>query len=1597
MTSSFHRIDLVEVLEQYHQQQQPIVPPKRRQQNQQRYQSFDVDIFMDDDDDNDNDDDDDVDVDDNVSTVSFMTTSGWDQTIMDQDVDALVSWQQRQARGRFMTPHAVAVQTWVYGIQDRPFMEGDQDNNNNNNSIKDNNNNLQIRWKTSLAPHRIFQIASNENGTVIAATTDNGAITILRGRDGKVLASRRLTTSITMALEGGKNNSPLETTTTNLWCPHVSFIQSVVQNHTRTDALLVQLPSSHQPPILVSNIQGDRLNDENDAVVAQATQSMNLDTIQLPTISTKNVVLMEGYVHYNNNNNNTRPRKQDSIQDENDDSTAQTFRFVVIHEATTGNTEKCLALAEYDLATRECRLVSKNVTVGPNGSGWEINERIGLHIKPLSGHGKYVLALVAQCYNSPPKTYSKILWLDPDDSLTQYCPSTSHQETVQAKLIGEYSLHQDPAVGDSDSRGIDNSTEMRVLSLNFVHSCDTDTATALAISIQQGNQSITQILQAQILLQPSDPSPELYNLELGPVHLLYNIPIPASIQTMTACSVNATTFGPYSFRAKVSSGWNVPEDMFVFQTASISNEKRSNCCDASSIGSIRLHTVMNKFEHARSLVHSAGMETLLQDKYANFHPAEIALQKLKHSLLESSPGDQGMNEALVALERGAGHVYGQRAFLDAADVLLRWPAPNLGSTCAPSMPTFRDHIQGLSMFINTMKNVSDVFSDEDTPSSTRSSFQLKLSNLENKLCAVKYLGDEVCRAGEEVDTQQSKLPLQFAFVTSMDDLFVAFLKNEDFNQAEKMLRCYARSMLSLERIVDAFLQLPSEIHPRNYIYLLKDFVLPSLSINHELLPRILTWSSSKADDLDDESDDGIDDAIELLETIEQATKKLRRKVHDSFAYHSPFVEQPSTMDSKNFLPSLNGKKSLGESSSGIFSSDGSAMSDISMVTFEKEGGLLRNDLSSNICPHHTVYNTSTRPNPTILEIGRMKRGAQKTRGSSKVPIISRDDTIDENEESVEAKLEAARWLKEARSLGISRTLVTLRDFVFRGGATFLCNELIQFFSLQAMSHEQRYSNLHTKVLGFCKRARVPFDDALKNYAKRLCEGKSASPEAIEEAASVARCCQTPTTKCQLTLTTLQSALFCRFSPAWLTKLSRDAIEWSAGDSSLRSELEEASRLLLIDEIVGRYCGNGAKELFHVDNPVHASRLLEFVCNNLKKESVLSDVLDLCEAFHHLSVEDGCGLLLQNTILGGNQEQASKILEELYRRNKGTAHQVYSRAVTFCIDLVDDYTAQLHDYCGLTQELDGSESDSLRHDLMAYTSCALTLTKVALSQSRFMLSGNAGSGFTSTHFNVEHLEDLSRKLERVKTLQSDFRIFLRISDLDRPEKSVEVVTRILSDIVDPYEIGERDEINKVASLARRVCSLLATDSLNETKLLFSAAINPARELALTSGGLKSLNLFSDLGISETSGCEVASRCCMSLSMTLCMRSTQKKDSLSSDQLCSMKGVAMAASLLQDYALPKCEVDVLGSATSLSCLIDLISQVLFRADEGCGEQLDFFRKKLLANAATKESSVASCSSSTNCVQYLEELANIRAPSFHPTWYVGDGLLLPRTKLW
>jgi len=106
---------------------------------------------------------------------------------------------------------------------------------------------------------------------------------------------------------------------------------------------------------------------------------------------------------------------------------------------------------------------------------------------------------------------------------------------------------------------------------------------------------------------------------------------------------------------------------------------------------------------------------------------------------------------------------------------------------------------------------------------------------------------------------------------------------------------------------------------------------------------------------------------------------------------------------------------------------------------------------------------------------------------------------------------------------------------------------------------------------------------------------------------------------------------------------------------------------------------------------------------------------------------------------------------------------------------------------------------------------------------------------------------------------------------------------------------------------------------------------------------------------------------------------------------MKRVLRAASLLRDQSLAISPKSVLPSLVSFGSLLDTVGEAFTRADERKDEIMDAFGQELQPSVWKQR-----LSSDEGLSQKLLCVSPVHRPALHPTWYIGDGLLLSPTEL-
>ena len=689
-------------------------------------------------------------------------------------------------------------------------------------------------------------------------------------------------------------------------------------------------------------------------------------------------------------------------------------------------------------------------------------------------------------------------------------------------------------------------------------------------------------------------------------------------------------------------------------------------------------------------------------------------------------------------------------------------------------------------------------------------------------------------------------------------------------------------------------------------------------------------------------------------------------MHSSFASYSPFTERRETIGRKSRQPSPR-IGTLDKTVSSV-SSEGTAPSEQRRST---------ESVSSLLVNQH--------PTPTLLELGFLKRGAMKStlrslpkRKSGDAPLLL-DDGIGEGEESVEIKLRHARHLEKARELGLPWSVVTLHQYMRFGGTERIATELVRIHSSSSSNHEERYVALTSKVKPFCDESGVDYDQILLKYNSDLCDSKRTSAKTILESSSVARCCVDPLVKCEIALAVLRVALLSGKAPSSLTQLSRDAIAWASVNAALKSEIEEATRLLVVDGIVRKYCGPAAGELFRVDNPLHAVRLVDFVSRHFKTPSVLSDLLDLCDAFTFLRREEACTLVLERAAEAGETDLCVKHLGSVFALGNEISENVARRVIKYC-----DHT--LEEACSMISYSDGGfQADMSKKK--AIKACRVACSLAEACHAHFHEEDDS-SLFLRSSFSV-----LLRDFERIQRLQANHNLFLPLSVFDSPSATLRASRSVLKPVVESFVNGNLEDGEFLLLRAKAACSILSgLNKRGDQSIWYTVAGEAASHIASSTEDGRYLDFLAATGILNDFGDEDAVNALLSVALTLCRRASNESfggAGIGSDTL-RMEDVIRASSLVHDYALISCSERMLVALVSIALLTETASQVLLRADEGLGEALESLSEKLAGHARMRRNHVKSRDIPIDGEDF--NVLRTGRPMLHTSWYVGDGLLLP-----
>lgn len=1042
----------------------------------------------------------------------------------------------------------------------------------------------------------------------------------------------------------------------------------------------------------------------------------------------------------------------------------------------------------------------------------------------------------------------------------------------------------------------------KIMGLTTVASLNPQDATAFCIAekVFLTKKSVTRLYVVQVGIEET-----LGLTLLSKPHIVYTIPaLEHNPIALSLAPLNIASH-PYTFRFKA---WRSMHkcSYHQFQPA----------CEGLSrfVGGFRLLLSQERYDDADALCqHSSYLDAALSDPFAQFSPAEVSLDRLISWLNHGDMATSGRaQQFLQNIAEGAKLNNRKGRFL-----LLEAVKAVFSTTLTLEQLVFA--IQSVSL---SLQDVIKYLGPDDAQALVAA-----YSPLEERLVALRVL----MRIGDV------KLSTPFNQIESVSQLYYILVREGKFDVAERFCRNGGLQKLSLEALVSPLLVVDESIPPSTYIPMIRDMVMPQLFSYDGLLNTLRSWSCRVADALDDCDQPGRDlnAAIELLRTIDSETRKLRIKMYSSFSSFSPFVERP-----------YHGRKRPSPRSANS-----------TLTNSADSTALLGSFKERNFDP------SCIRQIPTILELGVLRGGATKSIAAAVSENSEEDDMQFASDQCVENKLREALCLQKARQLGYDKRSLSLRNFMSAGDAIFVATELIRIYSVSSPDHESRQNHLISLIQPFCEEFGVCFDDALFSCTTRLCKTKPITERSIEEAASLARCCPSVVMKCKAAHLTITASLLCERAPDWLAELSQDAILWAACDPTLKSELEEASRLLSIDRIVVRYCGIGAKELFCVDDERHSERLLHFVTKHVTCKSVVEDAMALCDAFHHLQPDYAGVSILTNALLLDDSTRLTQLLEEIFQHNHAVAQSVLIQT----LNVAD---------CMLQERADGitdAQQLSVAESVLNLIDCAMVFCKSVEPTPAAILNRFVSNG---------SLEIIRNRFLRILRLERDHAIYASLSKLNSPWFRMQMASK---EMVTALERGDSPPglLKTEVTSVKRACALLAGDSKSNQDVLWNMSASFVLQSQLSKvGDLNQAMEVADMfGLLSPS--EYAAVGQIVVALALCRASLV--DNNGNSRL-GMERICSAVSLLRDWALRSTFQPILSLVVSLSSVLDLVYYTLTRSDEGMGECLEKMRRSLQTKAWQLHPSTPFLGGEghfaiVSCV-----------PKLQPHWYVGDGLLLP-----
>jgi hypothetical protein len=508
-----------------------------------------------------------------------------------------------------LCPHAVARQSIIYGRLPRMH------------SSSSSTAAAGWSWQTSLAPHRVTALVSNADGSILAAATDGGTVSLLRGCDGRVLATRQVAPAHCGAptelffLPRRRPASPDDDDEGSIPSP--------------MDTLLIQVPglrsnsddeATVRQVVVVDQIHGAPLNGR-PASAAEAARNLKIYALPTSTKAWSSVATLTAVPA---------------------DVPDQLTLVTATHQGQ-------VVLWDWDLAA--ATLVAHEGGALPlrlDDDDWCVDLRLGLQTQVYDPQHSYVVFGAHKAADSDRVNAadgaSAVVWLD----------LASRQCVCHVRLPPTHAL--------GALLPLDRATEGTLAVVLATKGSD-----AAAAPTTTAGTTTTQLEVYQVVVEDT-----MGFVVLSQPHVVFTIPLPGCLlHTVSLTPSLDATQEVYAFTYQYR-----PSTSPVVLT-----QVRPGRSSLATVAKIRQFLALGRFDEADALVARAGGADVLGDTpLAAFHPAQVAAARLRAVVMERSNNNDPQNDSAtmatlaegleqLAVPAGTGHPTAVASFTQACVLL----------------------------------------------------------------------------------------------------------------------------------------------------------------------------------------------------------------------------------------------------------------------------------------------------------------------------------------------------------------------------------------------------------------------------------------------------------------------------------------------------------------------------------------------------------------------------------------------------------------------------------------------------------------------------------------------------------------------------------------------------------------------------------------------------------------------------------------------------------------------------------------------------------------------------------------------------------------